>query len=306
MNAKLRPLAQFKAAVEHFVVRETLSFEPSGSGEHQYLLVRKRGLNTSDVAARIARQAGVPTRDVGYAGMKDKWAVADQWFSVAGSDFDVAGFGEEQDEELAVLTQSRHEKKLKRGAVAKNSFEILLTGVADVPPIEDTRFPNYFGPQRLGQDNVARAKAWIVNRRRRRISPFKQGLYLSVLRSVLFNAVLDMRVNQGNWCEPLSGDVLDEEGNPTAPMWGRGRSATAGEAAEIEAAALAPFEKIMEALEFAGVVQGRRSLLARAEALVVESDADGDVRLAFDLPSGSYATVFLAQHFELHDVSLGE
>ena len=76
------PPAQIKAVPEDFHVEEQLSFEPSGTGPHWLLRVEKRTANTRWVAAEIARLAGVPSGDVGYAGLKDRHAVAVQWFSV--------------------------------------------------------------------------------------------------------------------------------------------------------------------------------------------------------------------------------
>src|ERR1700722_2309325 len=79
------PPAQIKAVPEDFHVEERLSFEPSGTGPHWLLRVEKRTANTRWVAAEIARLAGVPSVDVGYAGLKDRHAVAVQWFSVPNS-----------------------------------------------------------------------------------------------------------------------------------------------------------------------------------------------------------------------------
>ncbi len=300
MNVAGKPVAHLKSSAEHFFVRERLAFVPSGEGEHQYVRVRKCGANTSDVAARLARQASVRTADVGFAGMKDKVAVTEQWFSVPEGSIAVGVL----DDEVEVLEATRHEKKLRRGQLCGNDFRIVLTGVEGALLEFQSCYPNYFGDQRLGRDNVRRATEWILNRRRRRMSRFKQGLYLSVIRSQLFNAVLDARVADGSWREACAGDVCDEHGRPTAPLWGRGRSATQDLAAAIEQAALAPFAKVMEALEHAGVTQDRRPLVAEAADLQVEAQGEDQLQLSFSLPAGCYATVFLAQHFEIIDESV--
>ena len=65
-----------------FQVVENLGFEFSGSGEHDYLWIEKTGANTEWVARQLARHAEVPAKDVGYAGLKDRHAVTQQWFSV--------------------------------------------------------------------------------------------------------------------------------------------------------------------------------------------------------------------------------
>ena len=74
--------AVIRSTPEDFQVDERLGFEPSGSGEHLLLRVRKRGQNTAWVARELARLADVRQHDVGYAGLKDRNAVTTQWFSL--------------------------------------------------------------------------------------------------------------------------------------------------------------------------------------------------------------------------------
>jgi len=67
---------------EDFLVEEHLDLEPDGAGEHLLMLVEKRSANTHWVARTLADFAGVSRNDVGYAGAKDRHAVARQWFSL--------------------------------------------------------------------------------------------------------------------------------------------------------------------------------------------------------------------------------
>ena len=295
----MKPSARLKSRPEHFQVNERLAFTPTGEGEHQLVRVEKRGINTTDAAARLARAAGVPSRDVGYAGQKDKHAVTCQWFSVPGS----AIADGVLDEATTVLETARHARKLRPGDAQSNEFSITLAGLDQRPGELTPTFANYFGPQRFGGDNLERARQWVLERRRRRVSRYKQGLYLSVLRSDLFNKVLDARREDGSLCRTLAGDVPDAFGLPTAPLWGRGRSATSGAALEIEQRALAPYADLLEALEHAGVQQARRSMVAEAQALTLGDLQDGCLTVQFTLPAGCYATTFLANHFELVDAS---
>jgi len=160
--------------------------------------------------------------------------------------------------------------------------------------------PNYFGPQRFGRDNLAAALAWLPERRRRRLSRFRRGLYLSVLRSYLFNEVLAARVAHGTWRQRLPGDVCDRDGRPMGPLWGRGRSTTGARAAAVEAEALAPHAALCEALEHAGLRQDRRPLQLVPEALCWHREEE-DLLVDFRLPAGAYATVLLAELAELEE-----
>ncbi|MDH3643541.1 MAG: tRNA pseudouridine(13) synthase TruD, partial [Gammaproteobacteria bacterium] len=207
---------------------------------------------------------------------------------------------------VTVLASGRHERKLRRGQLAANAFAIRLRDVRGddwgerLEMIGRRGVPNYFGPQRFGGDvgdNLVRAREWLPHRRRRSVSRFKQGLYLSVLRGFLFNEVLGRRVANHSWCNALPGDVAEERG-PTGPLWGRGRSSTGDEAGEVEAAALAPHAELCEGLEYAGVRQQRRALALRPEGLEWEADA-GDLQVRFRLPPGSYATSLLMEAFAL-------
>ena len=77
-----RPAARIKVLPEDWRVTEELERSFADSGEHHYLYVRKRCLSTIPVASWLAKAFDVPAVDVGFAGMKDKHAVTEQWFSV--------------------------------------------------------------------------------------------------------------------------------------------------------------------------------------------------------------------------------
>ena len=327
------PVVHIKYAPAAWQVNEQLTVPLAGHGEHAYFYVEKCNLNTLDVARRLAGHCGVPLQQVGYAGLKDKHAVTRQWFSVpyaqdgwpscderGSSDSDAADadvFGEGV--YMRCLQAARHTHKLRRGQHSANHFTIRLRSAepACVPAVDRLNdwFPNYFGPQRVSAANVAMARRWLAQGvrkaqgKRRNLGRSgaggRRGWHLSVLRSELFNAVLALRVAQGNYNVELAGDVLDH-GLPTGPLWGRGRSATTGLAAAIEQEALAPHSEVCEALEFTGLQQGRRALAQRPANFAfapVSSAPENEVELSFLLPPGAYATALLAHHFTVHDDS---
>ncbi|MCH8142195.1 MAG: tRNA pseudouridine(13) synthase TruD [Proteobacteria bacterium] len=296
--------AVFKHTPDDFRVDESLSFEVTGSGEHLYLFVEKRNLGTPEVAGYLARQFQVNSVAIGYAGMKDKVAVARQWFSVhtarniklpdeAG--LDLPG--------LRVLSATRHDRKLRRGQVCRNAFTVLLKDVRGdglserMELLAENGAPNYFGPQRFGGDNLQAARTWLQRRRKSRISKFMKGLYLSVLRAFLFNEILGHRVEDGSWNRSIEGDVLIG-GDPTAPLWGRGRSQTLAMALAMENSALVPHRTLCDGLEYAGVSQQRRTQVLLADWLRWEQSGD-ELLLRFALPGGSYATSLLNESFDL-------
>lgn len=311
--------AVIKAAPDDFRVTELPGFEAEGGGEHLYLSLEKIRLATPEVARWLAACYGVPESAVGYAGLKDKQAVAEQWFSVHTP--------READHlpgrrEVRVVSATRHRRKLRRGQLAGNRFRLRLRDVtgdgwpAALADVRDRGVPNYFGPQRFGVDNLARAREWLALGRRRRGRDFRTGFHLSVLRSFLFNEVLARRVADGTWNRLLPGDAavpLPRPATcagpdcrvPTGPLWGRGRSAAQGEALAVEQAALEPYADLRDGLEHAGVEQQRRSLVLKAADLQWERHHQ-DLALDFSLPPGTYATTLLGAVFELATPPVGD
>jgi tRNA pseudouridine13 synthase len=148
-----------REAPEDFVVEELPSYEPSGAGDHTFLLVEKRGLTTLDAARAIARAVGVPVRSVGYAGLKDKWALTRQTLSVEHVSPTRAGHALEGVSGLRLLRATPHGNKLRLGHLRGNRFALRVRGVGDGAAdraravLEELRArgaPNGFGEQRFG------------------------------------------------------------------------------------------------------------------------------------------------------------
>ena len=140
-----------------FRVDELPQYAPCGSGEHLYLHIEKTGLTTHASLERIARALGVPPRDIGYAGLKDRHAVTTQWISVPRVEAEQALALELPG--IRILEAVRHGNKLRTGHLAGNRFDILVRGadVALVPSVQAALnrlmlqgLPNLHGPQRYG------------------------------------------------------------------------------------------------------------------------------------------------------------
>ncbi|HEY1312425.1 MAG TPA: tRNA pseudouridine(13) synthase TruD, partial [Steroidobacteraceae bacterium] len=111
------PPAELKSVPEDFHVEEQLSFAPSGSGPHLLLQVEKRTANTHWVAKQIAQLARVAAADVGYAGLKDRHAVAVQWFSVPALASSADFWSDVSTPEFRVRQVLANSRKLRRGAL---------------------------------------------------------------------------------------------------------------------------------------------------------------------------------------------
>ena len=316
--------------LEDFVVDELPAYEPSGAGDHWYVRLEKRGMNTRDAALAVARFTRIPERDIGYAGMKDRHGVTTQWLSVPARA--PAPETWTLPEGVKLVGVSRHNNKLRTGHLRGNRFKI---GLVNTEPdgaararalfgrLVERGHVNYFGSQRFGRDgrNVADAVAWLTGR-----TPLPRGrerflskLYTSALQSEIFNRYATRRVTAGLE-RLLAGEVVRLQGAGasfvvedveremprygardlclTGPMPGPKMRAGKADAAQLEADVLAELELTGDALSELGrhAPGTRRDLLARPEAWAVNEDpAAKRLRLEFDLPSGSYATVLVRE-----------
>lgn len=318
--------AVLKAVAEDFQVDEVLDIPLSGEGEHLWLWVEKRGLNTEEAARKLARAAGVPLKGVSYAGLKDRQALTRQWFSLHLPGKADPDFSRLDDPTLRILETRRHLRKLQRGAHAANGFTLRLTALdADRERLEERLrrvraegVPNYFGPQRFGHDggNLAQARAF-AERGELPTSRALRSRLLSAARSYLFNRVLAERVARGDWNRALDGDLLsfttshsffpagpDDltdprlaalDLHPTGPMTGDGALPLAGEPQALEAALEAREAALVGWLRQAGLAHERRILRLPIGGLTWHYPEPDIVQLGFTLPTGCFATAVVRE-----------
>lgn len=302
--------ALLKQSNADFQVTELPLSSPTGEGEHIWLYVKKNGANTGYVAQSIADFAGVKEMDVGYAGLKDRHAVTKQWFSVYIPKGESPDFTSLVHDEFEVLKQTRHVKKLRRGDLIGNTFEIVLRNVqgdrkaieANLAQVQQYGVPNYFGTQRFGHDggNVEQGRMMLAREIHVR-NKKRKGIFLSAVRSFIFNEILGERIKSGLWGETLAGDVLDDHKLPTGAMWGRGRVSTSDAAQALENGIGEKYAELCEGLEHAGLTQERRSLVAMPENFRWEWLDDDMLRLSFSLAAGCYATTVIGEILEARE-----
>ena len=315
------------ASPEDFVVDEEPLYPASGEGAHTFVRIEKRLRNTEEVARELARLAGVAPAEVGYAGRKDRVAVATQWLSVPGLDparacaFEGDGF--------RVLEAVRHPHKLRTGQLRANRFELLVRelspaqvegAAAGLAALALRGTPNRFGAQRFGRDgrNAEAARALLERGevgRDRRAARF----LLSALQAEVFNACLAARplaldrVEAGevaflhaSGASFLVEDVEHEAARATrfeisaaGPLFGTRLLAARGAPALREREVFAA-HGIPERLRLPPGVKlrgARRPFRVRPESVRCETAGVDAVRLGFTLPPGSYATVLVEALF---------
>ncbi|WP_153773119.1 tRNA pseudouridine(13) synthase TruD [Pseudomonas sp. MNR3A] len=322
--------AVLKAVADDFQVDEVLDIPLSGQGEHLWLWVEKRDLNTEEAARRLARAAGVPVRAISYAGLKDRQALTRQWFSLHLPGKADPDLSRAEDDSLRVLKQVRHQRKLQRGAHSANGFTLRLTALSADHQALDARLeqlkvqgvPNYFGTQRFGHagGNVHDALDWAS----REALPEQRNVrsrLLSAGRSYLFNQVLAARVAHGSWNQAQVGDLLaftdsrsffpagEQECSdprlaildlhPTGPLWGAGLPSSAGGTAALETAVGERHPALCKWLGRAGLDHERRILRLPIGRLTWHYPEPDILQLEFVLPAGCFATVVVRELVDL-------
>ncbi len=314
---------QVGADLEDFQVEEIPAYRPNGKGDHLFCWIEKRGMGTAQAISALARALRVRRSDIGYAGLKDSWAVTRQYISIFGlapSDLrhlDVPG--------ITILDATRHHNKLKTGHLKGNRFVIriqperkdaLAAARRIAAGIRKMGLPNIYGPQRFGTKDRNVTAGLRLLRGEQKVSDRRQARFLlSAVQSLLFNEYVRLRMERKSMDRILQGDVLrfghkfrlaeSEEWTHEAPDAVTGpifgprmvRPTRGSEPDEMERSALAALE--VDARRFADQGRlsrgGRRDLLVFPEDLSVKRAEGQDLLISFMLPSGSYATVLLRE-----------
>src|SRR5690349_415684 len=110
---------QLRTHAEDFCVEEVPAYLPDGAGDHVFVTIEKRNLDTPAAVRALAGAVGVDARDVGYAGLKDRLAVTRQTLSFPPPvtpellrALDLPG--------VRVLAADRHPHKLRTGHLKGN------------------------------------------------------------------------------------------------------------------------------------------------------------------------------------------
>ncbi len=322
-----------RSTPEDFRVDEVPAYQPTGKGEHGYLWIEKRGLTSPELIHRIVRNLGVPSKEIGLAGQKDRHAVTRQFVSIPKRFAEHAA--KLNDDNIKVLLVTAHPNKLKTGHLRGNKFCLVLRSSSGEFTAEEAHsvherlqtlaadgIPNYFGTQRFGHhgntmvDGLHLMKGtlpndhWPENKTRT-----MRRLVLSAVQSGIFNLVLAQRVTDGTLRTPIPGEVVIRRSGtkpyvlpvdapvddiiPAGPMPGPEMLVATGPVADME-------REIMSSLrlspkdfqKYSKLTSGiRRKMIefpTEAEARLTD---DGAILATFSVTSGTYATVVLREIF---------
>ncbi len=333
LNAQEQLEFTYKNTPEDFIVIEQLGFEPSGEGEHLFLYIEKTNLNTEQVAGFLARKLDLSRRDIAYSGLKDKFALTQQWFSIPWPIKKVLPeLSDLHEENWKVIKLSRHTRKLKRGVHQSNVFELKLKFDQSLNATQQNDFetqlkflgskgfPNYFGEQRFGHhgSNLSKARAYFNGELK--LKKPQRGFVFSAARSYLFNHYLSARIKETQLDELYNGDLFQIDGsqsyfsealnddiqqrfetgllNPMGLLLGQDNR----EQADFIASEAGQFWNIPEncidwpqALAKAGLKAQFRALRVLPKSIDLSFDQSDSAKLSFELVKGAFATSLLRE-----------
>ena len=315
--------ALLKAECADFVVKEQLGYDMSGDGEFVAVKVRKTDCNTLFVGEQLAKFAGISARNMSYAGLKDRKAVTEQWFSLQMPGQPTPDFSQFSLEGVEILEVTRHQRKIRIGSLQGNHFEILLRNAEETDELKvrldflaKNGFPNYFTEQRFGRDgnNLTQALRW-ANGEIKVKDRHKRSFYLSAARSEIFNLIVSKRMELNLAQQILVGDVLQLNGSHswfvvdesedlaqlqqrlaqqdvllTAPLIGEEEKS----AVDFENEIFAQHQALFALMRQERMKAARRPILMQPQHFQWQFEPNG-LRLQFDLPAGSYATALIRE-----------
>ena len=315
--------ALLKAECADFVVKEQLGYDMSGDGEFVTVKVRKTDCNTLFVGEQLAKFAGISARNMSYAGLKDRKAVTEQWFSLQMPGQPTPDFSQFSLEGVEILDITRHQRKIRIGSLQGNHFEILLRNAEETDELKvrldflaKNGFPNYFTEQRFGRDgnNLTQALRW-ANGEIKVKDRNKRSFYLSAARSEIFNLILSKRMELDLAQQILVGDVLQLNGSHswfvvdesedlallqqrlaqqdvllTAPLIGEEEKS----AVDFEHEIFAQHQALFALMRQERMKAARRPILMQPQQFQWQFEPNG-LRLQFALPAGSYATALIRE-----------
>ena len=315
--------ALLKAECADFVVKEQLGYDMSGDGEFVAVKVRKTDCNTLFVGEQLAKFAGISARNMSYAGLKDRKAVTEQWFSLQMPGQPTPDFSQFSLEGVEILDVTRHQRKIRIGSLQGNHFEILLRNTEETDELKErldflakNGFPNYFTEQRFGRDgnNLTQALRW-ANGEIKVKDRNKRSFYLSAARSEIFNLIVAKRIELGLAQQVLNGDILQLNGSHswfvvdesedlaqlqqrlaqqdvllTAPLIGEEEKS----AVDFENEIFAQHQALFDLMRQERMKAARRAILMQPQHFQWQFEPNG-LRLQFALLAGSYATALIRE-----------
>ncbi|WP_457679630.1 tRNA pseudouridine(13) synthase TruD [Thermovibrio sp.] len=163
--------SRIKTRPEDFIVEELPTLDPKEEGQYLFVKLKKRNVSTLEALRIISRFKKIPLKKIGFAGLKDKFAITTQYltfpekYSFKDFSFKFVGrwvegevdFSKDAGFKLEVV--GRVNRPLTLGEIRGNRFTITVRNFEkslrerfyrNYEVVKRFGFPNYFGEQRFG------------------------------------------------------------------------------------------------------------------------------------------------------------
>ncbi|STQ86328.1 tRNA pseudouridine(13) synthase TruD [Helicobacter muridarum] len=190
----------FSQNARDFIVEEIPLYKFQESGEHAILKIKKKNISTPEAIEIISDKLGIPQREIGYAGLKDKHALSYQFISMPYKS--CKNITSNIHENISIMESHLHNNKLKIGHLLGNKFFIRLKKVSiqnferlksEAKLAQEFGFPNFFGFQRFGNFGDNYKLAMNITKPAKRQTK-KEKFLISSLQSHYFNLWLESRL----------------------------------------------------------------------------------------------------------------
>ncbi|RUM91289.1 MAG: tRNA pseudouridine(13) synthase TruD [Thermovibrio sp.] len=163
---------RIKRTPEDFIVEEISDLEPKKEGNFYLVELKKRNVSTLEALRVISRFLKIPLKEIGFAGLKDRFAVTTQYLTIPtsyeidercfrfnGRWKEVKNLNWEKEYGFCIKPLGKVEKPLKLGDLRENRFTITVRNFEknlrekfyrNYEIVKRYGFPNYFGEQRFG------------------------------------------------------------------------------------------------------------------------------------------------------------
>ncbi|MCX6642343.1 MAG: tRNA pseudouridine(13) synthase TruD [Candidatus Bathyarchaeota archaeon] len=327
-----------RSTPELFRVEEVPAYDPIGYGDHIFLNVTKSLRTTRDTQIELAKLFDLQREEVGHAGLKDKYAVTTQTFSLLMPKTDPSDIAKAVESNLGITVNwfSRHPKKLRSGHLKGNKFWITVTDIESIRTALETAelireringvgLPNFYGVQRIGVkgDNVRQGYD-IIKGFYKEYNRWLRRYLVSSYLSYICNIYITERIKRGSFTQLLSGDLAkkhetggvftvedlsveqprseSKEISFTAPIFGFKMRETKCEAKKFEDEIFSLSDLTLEDLRRCGAT-GTRRMGRLFPEMQLQEDPEG-LTIVFTLPAGGYATVLLREFMKTEEISI--
>lgn len=210
----------FKQSARDFTVEEVPLYEWSGEGEHLVLKIRKKNLSTQEMLKHLSAETGIPLREIGSAGLKDKHSLSIQHISLP-KKYEPS-LSKLAHSEIKILEMHVHQNKIRMGHLLGNRFFIRLKKVNPVDfqklerayeRIQTDGLPNFFGYQRFGikGDNYQLGQE-LAHKKKQMRDRKKKDFLISAYQSYLFNRWLNIRIQLSHVLSESSAELASTLG----------------------------------------------------------------------------------------------